>query len=54
LNVFGGRELDIVQQCKERYLSKEADEKTREFIRELLDIPIKVKRKLDGISADLD
>lgn len=42
LNVFGGRELDIVQQCKERYLSKEADEKTREFIRELLDIPVKV------------
>jgi hypothetical protein len=23
LNVFGGRELDIVQQCKERFLSKE-------------------------------
>ena len=22
LNVFGGRELDIVQQCKERFLSK--------------------------------
>lgn len=41
LNVFGGRELDIVQQCKERYLSKEADEKTREFIRELLDVPVK-------------
>ncbi|KAI6242082.1 Ryanodine receptor 1 [Aphelenchoides fujianensis] len=41
LNVFGGRELDIVQQCKERYLSKENEEKTREFIRELLDIPVK-------------
>lgn len=42
LNVFGGRELDIVQQCKERFLSKENEEKTREFIRELLDIPVKV------------
>ncbi|KAI6237110.1 hypothetical protein M3Y95_00230500 [Aphelenchoides besseyi] len=41
LNVFGGRELDIVQQCKERFLSKENEEKTREFIRELLDIPVK-------------
>jgi hypothetical protein len=45
LNVFGGRELDIVQQCKERYLSKENEEKTREFIRELLDVPVKVRYK---------
>uniref|UniRef100_A0A1I7SNG3 MAGE domain-containing protein n=1 Tax=Bursaphelenchus xylophilus TaxID=6326 RepID=A0A1I7SNG3_BURXY len=41
LNVFGGRELDIVQQCKERFLAKESEEKTREFIRELLDVPVK-------------
>lgn len=42
LNVFGGRELDIVQQCKEKFLAKEVEEKIREFIRERLDVPVKV------------
>ncbi|KAE9549703.1 hypothetical protein FO519_007091 [Halicephalobus sp. NKZ332] len=41
LNVFGGRELDIVQQCKEKFLSRENEEKIREFIKELLDVPVK-------------
>ncbi|KIH46250.1 hypothetical protein ANCDUO_23701 [Ancylostoma duodenale] len=41
LNVFGGRELDIVQQSKERFLQKEPEEKIREFIKGLLEIPIK-------------
>uniref|UniRef100_A0A0M3KHW8 Cytochrome P450 n=1 Tax=Anisakis simplex TaxID=6269 RepID=A0A0M3KHW8_ANISI len=41
LNVFGGRELDIVQQTKEKFLAKENEEKIREFIRSLLDIPVK-------------
>uniref|UniRef100_A0A914NZ02 RyR/IP3R Homology associated domain-containing protein n=1 Tax=Panagrolaimus davidi TaxID=227884 RepID=A0A914NZ02_9BILA len=40
LNVFGGRELDIVQQCKEKFLARENEEKIREFIRELLEIPV--------------
>lgn len=42
LNIFGGRELDIVQQCKEKFLAKESEEKIREFIRGLLDVPVKV------------
>ncbi|XGW02944.1 hypothetical protein V3C99_014731 [Haemonchus contortus] len=41
LNVFGGRELDIVQQSKERFLQKEPEDKIREFIKGLLEIPIK-------------
>uniref|UniRef100_A0AC34QR18 Ryanodine receptor n=1 Tax=Panagrolaimus sp. JU765 TaxID=591449 RepID=A0AC34QR18_9BILA len=41
LNVFGGRELDIVQQCKEKFLARENEEKIREFIRDLLDVPVK-------------
>jgi hypothetical protein len=40
LNVFGGRELDIVQQSKERFLAKENDEKVREFIRGRLSLPV--------------
>uniref|UniRef100_A0A914Z360 Ryanodine receptor n=1 Tax=Panagrolaimus superbus TaxID=310955 RepID=A0A914Z360_9BILA len=40
LNVFGGRELDIVQQCKEKFLARENEEKIREFIRDLLEIPV--------------
>uniref|UniRef100_A0A915J8H5 Ryanodine receptor n=1 Tax=Romanomermis culicivorax TaxID=13658 RepID=A0A915J8H5_ROMCU len=39
LNVFGGRELDIVQHCKEKFLQKENDEKIRDFIRAALGIP---------------
>lgn len=42
LNVFGGRELDIVQQAKERFLAKEPEDKIRELVRSLLDIPTKV------------
>lgn len=63
LNVFGGRELDIVQQSKEKFLQvqlphfpippypslihwipfqKENEDKIRDFIRALLDIPEKV------------
>uniref|UniRef100_A0A1I7YC96 EF-hand domain-containing protein n=1 Tax=Steinernema glaseri TaxID=37863 RepID=A0A1I7YC96_9BILA len=41
LNVFGGRELDIVQQTKEKFLAKENEDKIRDFIRGLLDIPVK-------------
>lgn len=41
LNVFGGRELDIVQQSKEKFLNKENEEKIREFIRGLSEIPVK-------------
>ncbi|CAI4225083.1 unnamed protein product [Auanema sp. JU1783] len=41
LNVFGGRELDIVQQSKEKFVQKEQEEKIREFIKGLLDIPVK-------------
>ena len=41
LNVFGGRELDIVQQCKEKFLQKENEDKIRDFIRSLLEIPEK-------------
>ncbi|KAK6047417.1 hypothetical protein COOONC_15078 [Cooperia oncophora] len=41
LNVFGGRELDIVQQSKDRFLQKENEDKIREFIKGLLEIPIK-------------
>uniref|UniRef100_A0A9J2Q184 Uncharacterized protein n=1 Tax=Ascaris lumbricoides TaxID=6252 RepID=A0A9J2Q184_ASCLU len=41
LNVFGGRELDVVQQTKEKFLAKESEEKIREFIRSLLEIPVK-------------
>ncbi|VDL83555.1 unnamed protein product, partial [Nippostrongylus brasiliensis] len=41
LNVFGGRELDIVQQSKERFLQREPEDKIREFIKGLLEIPIK-------------
>ncbi|CAI5451931.1 unnamed protein product [Caenorhabditis angaria] len=41
LNVFGGRELDIVQQSKEKFIQKELEEKIREFIKGLLDIPVK-------------
>uniref|UniRef100_A0A915B3X3 Ryanodine receptor n=2 Tax=Parascaris TaxID=6254 RepID=A0A915B3X3_PARUN len=41
LNVFGGRELDVVQQTKEKFLAKETEEKIREFIRSLLEIPVK-------------
>ncbi|KIH53934.1 hypothetical protein ANCDUO_15923, partial [Ancylostoma duodenale] len=36
-----GWELDIVQQSKERFLQKEPEEKIREFIKGLLEIPIK-------------
>ncbi|CAB3399073.1 unnamed protein product [Caenorhabditis bovis] len=41
LNVFGGRELDIVQQSKEKFIQKELEEKIREFIKGLLEIPVK-------------
>uniref|UniRef100_A0A8R1HP75 Ryanodine receptor n=2 Tax=Caenorhabditis japonica TaxID=281687 RepID=A0A8R1HP75_CAEJA len=41
LNVFGGRELDIVQQSKEKFIQKEMEEKIREFIKGLLEIPVK-------------
>ncbi|VDM96771.1 unnamed protein product [Thelazia callipaeda] len=41
LNVFGGRELDIVQHAKEKFLAKEPEDKIREFVRSLLDIPAK-------------
>ncbi|PIC27807.1 hypothetical protein B9Z55_019948 [Caenorhabditis nigoni] len=41
LNVFGGRELDIVQQSKEKFIQKETEEKIREFIKGLLEIPVK-------------
>ncbi|CAJ0581879.1 unnamed protein product, partial [Mesorhabditis spiculigera] len=41
LNVFGGRELDIVQQSKEKFIQKEPEDKIREFIKSLLDIPVK-------------
>ncbi|KAK6101668.1 RIH domain family protein [Brugia pahangi] len=41
LNVFGGRELDIVQQAKEKFLAKEPEDKIRELVRSLLDIPAK-------------
>ncbi|VDN34602.1 unnamed protein product [Gongylonema pulchrum] len=41
LNVFGGRELDIVQHSKEKFLGKENEDKIREFVRSLLDIPAK-------------
>ncbi|VDK67237.1 unnamed protein product [Onchocerca ochengi] len=41
LNVFGGRELDIVQQAKEKFLAKESEEKIRELVRSLLDVPAK-------------
>ncbi|GMR59737.1 hypothetical protein PMAYCL1PPCAC_29932, partial [Pristionchus mayeri] len=40
LNVFGGRELDIVQQCKEKFLQRENEDKIREFIKGLLEIPV--------------
>jgi hypothetical protein len=40
LNVFGGRELDIVQQSKERFLAKESEDKVREFIRARLVVPV--------------
>lgn len=45
--MFGGRELDIVQQCKEKFLAKESEEKIREFIRDLLDVPVKVKKNFN-------
>lgn len=35
-------ELDIVQQSKDKFLQKELEEKIREFIKGLLDIPVKV------------
>ncbi|KAL4003146.1 RIH domain family protein [Acanthocheilonema viteae] len=41
LNVFGGRELDIVQQAKEKFLAKEPEDKIRELVRSLLEIPAK-------------
>ena len=41
LNVFGGRELDIVQQAKEKFLARELEEKIRDFVRQLLDVPVK-------------
>ncbi|KAM3723537.1 Ryanodine receptor [Dirofilaria immitis] len=41
LNVFGGRELDIVQQAKEKFLAKEPEDKIREHVRSLLDVPAK-------------
>uniref|UniRef100_A0A0N5AR96 Ryanodine receptor n=1 Tax=Syphacia muris TaxID=451379 RepID=A0A0N5AR96_9BILA len=41
LNVFGGRELDVVQQTKEKFLGKESEDKIREFVRSQLDIPVK-------------
>ncbi|EJD76290.1 ryanodine Receptor TM 4-6 family protein [Loa loa] len=41
LNVFGGRELDIVQQAKEKFLAKEPEDKIRELVRSLLDVPAK-------------
>ncbi|CAG9530378.1 unnamed protein product [Cercopithifilaria johnstoni] len=41
LNVFGGRELDIVQHAKEKFLAKEPEDKIRELVRSLLDIPAK-------------
>jgi hypothetical protein len=40
LNVFGGRELDIVQQSKERFLAKESEDKVREFIRARLVVTV--------------
>lgn len=42
LNVFGGRELDIVQHTKEKFLAREPEDKIREFVRSLLEIPVKV------------
>lgn len=36
------RELDIVQQSKEKFIQKEPEDKIREFIKSLLDIPVKV------------
>ncbi|CAD6199567.1 unnamed protein product [Caenorhabditis auriculariae] len=41
LNVFGGRELDIVQQSKEKFVQKEPEDKIRDFIKGLLEIPVK-------------
>ncbi|KAL3078921.1 hypothetical protein niasHS_014703 [Heterodera schachtii] len=41
LNVFGGRELDIVQQSKERFLAKENEEKVCNFIRSRLTVPVR-------------
>lgn len=41
LNVFGGRELDIVQQSKERFLAKENEDKVREFIKGRLLLPVR-------------
>lgn len=43
LNIFGGRELDIVQQSKDKFLQKEPEDKIREFIKGLLEIPIKAR-----------
>lgn len=50
LNVFGGRELDIVQQSKERFLSRENEEKVREFIRGRLLLPV-VSKRSDSIHS---
>lgn len=36
------RELDIVQQSKEKFLQRENEDKIREFIKGLLEIPVKV------------
>uniref|UniRef100_A0A914KKN4 Uncharacterized protein n=1 Tax=Meloidogyne incognita TaxID=6306 RepID=A0A914KKN4_MELIC len=41
LNVFGGRELDIVQQSKERFLAKVNEDKVREFIKGRLLLPVR-------------
>jgi predicted metallopeptidase len=53
LNVFGGRELDIVQQTKEKFLRKENEEKIRDFIRSLLDIPVKVSGDVINIIVEI-
>ncbi|OUC45111.1 hypothetical protein D917_02013, partial [Trichinella nativa] len=39
LSVFGGRELDLLQKVKEKYMKKENDEKIKEYISSSLAIP---------------
>ncbi|KRY59582.1 Ryanodine receptor 44F [Trichinella britovi] len=39
LSVFGGRELDLLQKVKEKYMKKENDEKIKEYISSSLAVP---------------
>ncbi|KFD64964.1 hypothetical protein M514_11549 [Trichuris suis] len=41
LNVFGGRELELLQKIKEKHLKREPEERIKEFIRSSLSVPDK-------------